>query len=107
MEKNKHFSYTIVTKCFENDKIQEGNSLKTINGGLDPYDYHLKQCGKDAFKTLEHSHIHTFWPDDEEGDEDDGLVEEDGEDEDLIEAQHCNGNNEVVRVFSQKFVLMI
>ena len=43
-----------------NDKIQEGALLNTIDGSLDPYDYLVEKCGKDAFKKLERSLIHTF-----------------------------------------------
>ena len=54
-------------KFIENDKIEEG--------------------GKDAFKKLEHTQIHTYWPgvgEDEEN-EDDDLFEEDEDKEDLNE----------------------
>ena len=48
---------------------------------------------------LKHSQIHTLYPNDKEDEEgeDGDLVEEDEENEDLIEANYCNGNNEVVK----------
>ena len=65
------------------------------NNSLDPYDYHVEKCGKDAFQKLEHIQIHTCWPGfgKHEENEDDYLVEEDEENEDLIETNYCNGNN--------------
>ena len=92
---------------FENDKIEEGTLLNATNDSIDPFDYHLGKCGEDSFKTLEHSEIHTFYPhneEDEEG-EDGDLVEEDEENEDLSEANYCNGNNEMVKVFNQKGII--
>ena len=66
-------------KFIENDKIEERCLLNATNNSLDPYDYHLEKCGIDSFKNLEHSLIHTFWPDHGENieNEDDDLVEED------------------------------
>ena len=49
-------------KFIENDKIQEGTLLNATNNSLDPYDYHVEKFGKDAFKKLEHTQIHTCWP---------------------------------------------
>ena len=91
-------------KFIENDKIEEGTFLNPTKNSLDPYDYHVEKCGKDAFKKLEHIQIHTCWPGfgEHEENEDDYLVEEDEENEDLIETNYCNGNNEVVKFFSQK-----
>ena len=76
--------YTVIEK----DKIEEGNLINATNNSLDPYDYHVKKCGKDAFRKLEHTQVHTCWPGFEEGEEneDDDLVEEDEENEDLIES---------------------
>ena len=56
---------------------------------------------------LEHSEIHTFYPHNEENEEDENgdLVEEDEEVEDLIETNFSNGNNEVLKIFNQKCVL--
>ena len=58
-------------------------------------------------KTLDKAKIQSFYQDSEENaeNEDDVLVEEDVEDDDLIEASYCNGNNEVVKIFNQKCVL--
>ena len=94
-------------KFIENDKIEEGTFLNVANNSLDPYDYYVEKCGKDAFKKLEHIQIYTCWPGygEHEENEDDYLVEEDEENEDWIETIFCNGNNEVVKIFSQKCVI--
>ena len=96
-------------KLIENDKIEEGTFLNATNNSLDPYDYHVEKCGKDAFKKLEHIQIHTCWPGfgEREENEDDYLVEEDEENEDLIETNYCNGNIDVVKIFSQKCVICL
>ena len=95
-------------KFIENDKIEEGPLLNATNNSLDPYDYHVEKCGKDAFTKLEHTQIHTCWSDVGE-DEDDisGVEDEVEEDEDLIETQYLNGNNEVVKIFNQKCVISL
>ena len=89
-------------KFFEKDNIEQGTLLNTINGSLDPFDYHVENCGVHSFKKLERSLIRTSWPGVGKGDED---VEEDEEDKDLIETQYLNGNNQVVKIFNQKCVL--
>ena len=94
-------------KFMENDKI-EGS---TLLNSPDPIYYHVEKCGKEVFKKLERSLIHTFWPgvgEDIEN-EDDFLDVEDEieEDEDLIETRYLNGNNEVVKVFNQKCVICL
>ena len=98
-------------KFVENDKIEERTLLNVTNNSLDPYDYHLEECGKDSFKKLERNLIHTFWPDHGENieNEDDDLVEEDEVEEhgDLIETQYLNGNNEVIKIFNQKCVICL
>ena len=93
----------------QNDKNEEGTLLNATNDSSDPFDYQLGECGVDSFKTLEHSEVHTFYPQNEEDEEvEDGyLVEEDEENEDLIEANFCNGNNEMVEIFNQKCVLYV
>ena len=55
---------------------------------------------------LEYSGIHTFYPhnDEDEENEDGDLVEEDEENEDLNETNFTNGNNEVVKLFNQKCI---
>ena len=92
----------------ENNKIEEGTLLNVINTSLDPHDYHLEKCGKDSFKKLEHSLIHTCWPghgEDIENEDDISDVEDEVEENgDLIETQYLNGNNEVVKNFNQKCV---
>ena len=99
-------------KFIENDKIAEGTLLNATNNSLDPYVYHLVKCGKDSFKNLERSLIHTFWPgvgedienEDDDLIEEDVLVEEDGE---LIEIAYLNGNNEVVKIFNQSVLYVM
>ena len=105
-EKDTYFLSSLY-KFIENDKIEEETFLNATNNSLDPYDYLVEKCGKDAFKKLEHIQIHTCWPGfgEHEENEDDHLVEEDEENEVLIETNYCNGNNEVVKVFSQKCVI--
>ena len=88
-------------KFIENDKIEEGILLNATNNSLDPYVYHVEKCCFDAFKELEQTQINTCWPGFGEDieDEDDGLVEEDEENEDLIETNFTNRNKEVVNFF--------
>ena len=97
-------------KFIENDKIEEGTLLNRTDNSLDPYDYHLEKGGENYFKKLEHILIHTCWPGHGQDieNEDDDLVEEVviGEDVDLIETQYLNGNNEVVKIFIQKCVII-
>ena len=95
-------------KFFKNDKIEEGTLLNTIYGSSDPYDYHVEKCGIDAFNKLEHVQIHTFYPHEEDGEnEDDDLVEEDEENEALIETIYTNGNKQMVKIFNQKCVICL
>ena len=56
---------------------------------------------------LEHSQLHTFYTHDDEDEENEngGLVEEDEENEESIETKYTNGNNEVVKMFIQKCVI--
>ena len=107
-EKHTYFIYDRY-KFFENDKIEEGALLNATNGNLDPFVYHLKECGKDVFKILERSQIQSSRPRIEEDENvdlnvqgEDDLVEED---EYLNETNYCNGNKEVVKVFNQKYVI--
>ena len=69
----------------------------------------LKKVVKMFFKKLEQIQIQTCWPcfgkHEENGD--DYLVKEVEENEDLIETNYCNGNNEVVKIFSQKCVICL
>ena len=96
-------------KFIENNKIEEGTLLNATDRSLDPFDYHLEKCGIDSCKKLEYSLIHTCWPGHGEDieNEDDDFVGEDivEEDKNLIETPYLNGNNEVVKTFSQKCVL--
>ena len=94
-------------KFFENDKTEEGTLLSATNNNLDPFLYHLRNCGVDSFIELERSQIHSCWPHDDGEDEnveieDDILVEEG---EDLIERHYCNGSKELVKIFEEKCVL--
>ena len=104
MEKNIHISYIIV-KFIENDKIEEGKLLKRSDDSLDPFDYHLEKCGVDSFKKLERSLIHTFRPgvgEEENGDDHEEDIEEVV---DIQGLEYTNGNNEVVKIFSEKCVI--
>ena len=56
-----HIPYQNITNFFENDKIEEGTLLNATKDNLDPFLYHLGKFGEDAFKTLEHSQIHSFY----------------------------------------------
>ena len=93
-------------KLIENDKIEKITLLNATNDNLHPFFYHLGKCGVDSFKTLELSQIHTFYPrEEDEENEDDDLVEEVERDEDLIETNCTNGNNEEVKIINQKCVI--
>ena len=97
-------------RFIENDKVQEGTLLNATNKNLDPFLYHLGKCGVNSVEKLDCSQIHCCWPRDEE-DENDDLVEEDEdidsveEDENVVETNYCNGTDEVVKIFNQKYVL--
>ena len=75
-----------------------------MDGSLDPFDYHLRKCDVDSFKTLELSQFLTFYPHTEQDtkDEDDILVEKVAG---LIETHCFNGSNEVVKILNQKCVV--
>ena len=109
-EKYTHSLY-LRYKFIENVKIEEGSLSKATNNSLDPYDYHVENCGIDAFENLENELIHTSWPGHRVGDgevEDDSDVEDVvDENEDLIETIYTNGNNEMVKIFSQKSVICL
>ena len=93
-------------KFIQNKKMEEGILLNATNDSLEPFDYHLGKCGVDSFKTLEHSQIHTFYPHEEDEENEVGdLVEDDEENEDMVETIYCNGTNEVVKIFNQEFVI--
>ena len=96
-------------KFIENDEIEEGILLNATINSLDPYDYHVEKCGKDAFEKLEHTQIHSCWPGVGEAieDEDDDLVEEKEENDDLIATIYTNGNNEMVKIFNQECVICL
>ena len=88
-------------KVIENDKMEEGILFKSDKQELRPVYLSSQKCGKDIFKRIERSQVHSCWPRVKEY-EDDVLVEED---EDLIETNDCNGNNEVDKFFNQKCVV--
>ena len=94
------YIYFISTRYnyIENDEVEEGTLLNATNDSLDPFDYHLEKCGIHSFKKLESSLTHTCWPRDDEEDIKD-------RDDDLVEAIYCNGTNEVVKIFNQKFLI--
>ena len=96
-------------KFFENDRIEQRTLLNATNNILYPYDYQNEKCGRNAFEKLEHTEKHTFWPGFEEHkeNEDGYLVEEGEENEDLVNRKFYNGNNEVVKIFSQKCVICL
>ena len=88
-------------KFIENDKILEGTLLNASRSSLDPNDYHIGRCGVDSFTKLDHSLIHTLWPDHgEDQDQNENI-----EDEVLIEPSYTNGKNDVVEIFNQKCVI--
>ena len=92
-------------KFIENDKIEEGTLLNVLNGSLDRFEYHLKKCGKDVFKKLDCIRIHSFYPEIEEEDDEDVVLVAENEDDVLVEKNYCNGTNELVKIFNQKFVI--
>ena len=99
-EKHTYFLYHHYN-FIENDTILEGTLLNASRSSLDPYDYHIGRCGVDSFKKLDHSLIHTLWPDHgEDQDQNENI-----EDEILIEPSYTNGNNDVVKNFNQKCVI--
>ena len=88
-------------KFIENDKIEEGTLLNSLN----PFDYHVDRCGVDSFIKLEHSLIHTCWPG--HGEDQDQNEDEDEDEDYEIETNFCNGNNEMVKIFNQKCVICL
>ena len=97
-------------KFIENDKIEENTLLNTTNNSSDPYDYHLEKCGRDSFKKLERSLIHTLYSGHgEDIESDDELIEENEdniqEDINIHELEYTNGDNKIVKVFNQKCVI--
>ena len=107
-EKYTYFLYNRY-KYIEKDKIEKWTLLNATNNSLDPYGYHVEKCGIDSFKKLEHTQIQICWSGvgEEEENEDDDLVEEDEENEDLIGTIYTNGNNEMVKLFNQMFVICL
>ena len=99
------YTYFISThyKFIENDKIQEGTLLNSLNDSLDPYDYHLSKNGLRCLKKLlECNRIHSSWLGIECG-----FMEEIVEDEEDVEEcdniqelEYTDGSNNVVKIFS-------
>ena len=74
---------------------------------MDPYDYHLKKCGKDVCKTIEAIRIHSSWPGMECGFMEKIVKEEENVEEDvnIHDLEYTDGSNEVVKIFNQKCVI--
>ena len=100
-EKNTIFIYNRY-KFIENDKIEEATFINATEGSLDPNDCHVEKCGKDVFKKLERSLIHTCWP---RGDDEEDTGSEEDEDDVLVETNYCNRTNEVVQIFKKNCVI--
>ena len=66
-------------KFIKNDKLEDGTLLNGTDDSLDPFDYHLWNCGANSFKKLEYSQIHRFYSDIEyenvEQEENEDLIE--------------------------------
>ena len=94
-------------KYIENDEIEERTLSNATNNSLDPFDYHLGNRGVDSFKTLEHTWIHTCWPDVGEDEEDEEHEDDilDNENEDMVETSYCCGNKEVGKIVNQNCVI--
>ena len=102
-EKRTYFLYHRY-KIIENDEIEEGSLLNATNYDLDPYNYHVENCGQDSLKKLERSLIHTFWPGVGEDIEDE---ENSQEDVNINEMEYTYGSNEIVKVFNQNCVICL
>ena len=46
-------------KFIKREKINGDDFLKTNENSVDPYDYHLSNCGKDSFKKLRLCKLHS------------------------------------------------
>ena len=105
MEKKIHFIYNRY-KFIENEKKnEEGTLLNRSDDSLDPYDYHLENCGDDVFKTIEANRIHSSWPGMECGFMEELVEDEEDVEEvvDIQELEYTDGSNEV-KIFNQKCV---
>ena len=112
--KNRHISYLTITNSLKiiKYKIEEGTSLNSTNNSLDPFDYHLAKRGDGAFKTMESNQIHSFFGNEEadEADDEEDIRGAQRELDDWVEEQrnfdkpaYCDGSNEVVKIFNQKY----
>ena len=93
-------------KFIENEKIEEGSLLNTLN----PYEYHLSKNGIDSFKKLidcKRIHSTCSWLTIEGDMEEIVDHEEDEEDNDIHDLEYTNGNNEVIKIFNQKCVICL
>ena len=94
----------------ENDKIEENTLLKTIDGSIDPINYHVEKCCVNSSISKECELIHTFWlgvgvgkfgvQDVEDFEDVEDMVE------DVVEPNYYNGINAVVK-FLFKNVLYV
>ena len=102
-----NYTYFIYNRYnfIENDKNEEGTFLNTKNGSLDPFDYHVEECGTDSFNKLEHSLIHTCWLG--VGEEDEDEEDEDEDDVNLHELECTDGSKEVVLTYNQKCLICL
>ena len=48
-------------KFIKREKIDYNDLLKTNENSVDPYDYHISQCGKDSFSKLRTYKIHAVY----------------------------------------------
>ena len=99
-------------KFIENDKIEEGTLLNSSNGSLDPYDYHLENCCKDAFYTTEANRVHSSWPGKDCGlffpyEDEEDIEEVVVDNVDIQEREYTNGNDEVVKFLNRKCVICL
>ena len=51
--------FTPLVKFIRRDKIDYDELLKTNENSVNPYDYHLSNCGKESFKKLRLYKIHS------------------------------------------------
>ena len=115
MEKDTYF-ITDHYKFIENNKYDDGTSLKSTNDSFDPFGCHMLKCGKNAVQESRYEQIYTYYTktneDDEEDDEEEGIWRAQRsldvwarEQEALFKLDRCNGSNEVVKIFNQKCVM--
>ena len=97
-------------KFIENDKIEEGTLLNSLNDSLDPYDYHLSKNELDCFdKLLQCNRIHSSWPGMECGSVEEIVKdkEDDQKDINIQEIEKTDGSKEVCKNFKSKKCYML